>query len=315
MALKCAYCGSLQSWHATSLAALGLALVVAVLANHDRKTNTSRPETKAVIPTMACNSFAEDQHNSCPPGATQNECTGPLPAAAASKPPGFCTGADWGLKDPHANVKCMSGTVGTDSASAPVQTELPVDDTAPDLEITVEPSDSGYDFKTLVLFSRENSLTIRDVIVNRGNCRPNQQPPLPQTLKFGERFKIGLFSREFMSPLGCLPIEVDAYTNRGRHIYSFGYGDNTVGVRVTSEHLHGNNFNRYLVFTGYSDNMTIRAVSVNRGNCHPYNRHPLPVTLKFGTILEYWWFDPRECSLVEVSISTDKGEHTFSMQH
>ncbi len=232
---------------------------------------------------------------------------------AASNSAGFCTAADWGLKS--LKIECVGSTTSVNSVSAPVQTEMPVADTPPNLEITVEPYEGGSDFKTLVISPRENFITIRDISVNRGNCKPNSVPPLPQTLRFGQRFKIGLFSRSLGPPYGCLPIEVDVLTDKGKHRFSFGYDGDTTHLEVRTEHIFDDFTNIYLNITSHDDSITVRSILVNRGNCQPYNPVQLPVTLKFGNVLKGGMFSPYTCLPAEVSISTDKGEHTFSMRH
>lgn len=191
---------------------------------------------------------------------------------------------------------------------------MPAADTNPDLEITVKSSEAGPDFKVLVILSHENSITISAIRFNRGNCEPNQLPRLPQALSFGQSFKIGLFSREFRPPLGCLPIELDIRTDKGEHRYSFYHFNDSSGLEVKMAHLHENYYNSYLVLTSHTDSVTINSILVNRGNCHPLSSRTFPITLGFGATLDYGSFDPRECRPVEISIATSRGEYTFSMQ-
>ena len=64
----------------------------------------------------------------------------------------------------------------------------------------------GYMWQ-LVVRSHADSLTIKDIVVNRGNCQIRDfQGKLPQPLKFGQRY-IGM--------LLCKPMEVRVITDQG----------------------------------------------------------------------------------------------------
>ena len=60
--------------------------------------------------------------------------------------------------------------------------------------------------RQLMLTSHADSLTIKNVVVNRGNCETRQIEELPYTLKFGQKFRLMVL---------CDPIEVQVTTDKG----------------------------------------------------------------------------------------------------
>jgi hypothetical protein len=85
------------------------------------------------------------------------------------------------------------------------------------LEVTFgpEPSDPSSMTSVLVVTSYEDSVNIRAIRVNRGNCQPTVAPSLPVTLSFGESFVVRWFIQA-----DCVPIEADISTDKGDYTFS-----------------------------------------------------------------------------------------------
>ena len=82
--------------------------------------------------------------------------------------------------------------------------------TSLDLKVHYPPGGGAY---WIDITSREDTITIRDIRVNRGNCALKDLTygaKLPITLKFGQITPIGLF---FVG--GCIPIEIEFSTDKG----------------------------------------------------------------------------------------------------
>ena len=72
--------------------------------------------------------------------------------------------------------------------------------------------DSWYGLHIAVI-STVDTVTIRDVQINRGNMKPFPAPSLPKTLKFGEDVKF--------PSLNSNPKEVEVQTNLGTWTFTF----------------------------------------------------------------------------------------------
>lgn len=65
-----------------------------------------------------------------------------------------------------------------------------------------------------------------------------------------------------------------------------------------------------LVFVSKLNNMVIRDVAVNQGNCKPSWDAKLPRTLRYGDRMEYGFFYP--CVPIKVDVLTTEGVGTFT---
>jgi hypothetical protein len=63
-------------------------------------------------------------------------------------------------------------------------------------------------YEVITVTSMVDTITIEDIIINRGNCPLKTEGKLPVKLKFGETFTIPLFS--------CSAIEIIANTDKGK---------------------------------------------------------------------------------------------------
>ena len=141
----------------------------------------------------------------------------------------------------------------------------------PPLDVATAPAEVGDSFSKLIFTSRADNVTIRDIRINRGNCEPHIRPRFPQILQFGERFSIGYFSLAFTQQPGkCVPIELDAYTDRGDYRLSLHQAVADDGLEVSfgpDPVVPGWDAAKALLFTSHEDNITILTIRINRGNC------------------------------------------------
>jgi hypothetical protein len=147
-------------------------------------------------------------------------------AEAASDPVKFC-GAALGLTpDTPKYTECQQMLEKLDAAAKRDKKTNDLGEPAADdnLTVTFESAPNSSGLYMLVITSREDSLTIRNIRVNRGNCLASEQNhafkgaeplPLPVTLKFGERFALRWFY-----PHGCVPVEMDVSTDKGDYTFS-----------------------------------------------------------------------------------------------
>ena len=151
----------------------------------------------------------------------------------------------------------------------------------------------------LNLTGKADSVTIQNVIVNRGNCKAQNPPQLPQTFKFGETRLYGYYL--------CDPIEAQVVTNKGNSTITWDeFTQNAVSIEKSDQ--YGNGFWQ-LVFTSHTYSLTIKSVVVNRGNCKNEDmRGRLPQVLKFGQR----YISMALCNPLEVEVTTELGSSTFT---
>ena len=90
--------------------------------------------------------------------------------------------------------------------------ECPTMSDTASLELRIEHIASGYLAK-LTITSREDCIKIKDISVNRGNCKMGMPHPWPnKTFKFGDWGYI---------LASCDPIEAAVSTDRGVFVYEF----------------------------------------------------------------------------------------------
>jgi hypothetical protein len=183
------------------------------------------------------------------------------------------------------------------------------------VDIRVEPD--RLDTTNLVLTSHEDSIMIRAIRINRGNCRPYSPPKLPITLRFGESKKLyfftnmGYFGSRTPSPSDCQPIKVDISTDKGDYTASLRRASSGDRAGLEADLEYGERMGYRLVLTSHNDSITVRTIRINRGNCKPAWPPRLPVTLRFGDRLIAGVFEPSFCLPIEAVVSTDEGDYTF----
>jgi hypothetical protein len=171
---------------------------------------------------------------------------------------------------------------------------------AEDDSVGVSKNDSGAPGLAwdLTLTGRADTVTIKNVVVNRGNCKGQWPPRLPQTLKFGETH---LYD-EYL----CDPIEVEVTTDKGSSTFkwdAFTQDSLSVSKNESAPNVWE------LVFTGRADSLTIENVVVNRGHCQTRDSAGhIPQPLKFGQRYK----SINLCNPIEVQVTTDQGSATFT---
>jgi hypothetical protein len=79
----------------------------------------------------------------------------------------------------------------------------------------------------LAITSRADSLTIKNVVANRGNCKPlGLIPRYPQNLRFGQQFSTGVYD--------CAPIEVYVFTDQGNAIFKWDVPESNADAFVST---------------------------------------------------------------------------------
>lgn len=150
-----------------------------------------------------------------------------------------------------------------------------------------------------------DGVTIKNLIVNRGNCKPwrlpHPAPELPQTLKPGENRLYSFYL--------CDPIEVEVVTDRGSSTFvlenEFAQGSLAATKNNSTEPGHI----WELRITTRADRETIESVTANQGDCKAHTPPPVPQTLTFGeTIGNFIFF----CDPTEVQVTTSRGASTFN---
>ena len=104
----------------------------------------------------------------------------------------------------------------------------------------------------------------------------------------------------------CDPIEVTVITDHGNQTVTWSEFIQD-GVSVSKEPLHYP-YSFHLAVTSHEDNLAVKNVVVNRGNCHFSDGEHLPQALKFGDRYVRLVF----CNPLEVQIATDQGQATFT---
>ncbi|WP_392564107.1 hypothetical protein RHO13_00130 [Orbus wheelerorum] len=77
------------------------------------------------------------------------------------------------------------------------------------------------------------------------------------------------------------------------------------------------NWWRTVTVTSLDDNLIIKKITVDRGNCKhygyvqadKYNRKGIPISLKFGKKVTYEFI--KDCSAIEIQVDTNLGSWTF----
>ena len=189
---------------------------------------------------------------------------------------------------------------------------------AQSLEVDVRIAPGGG-LQYLTFTSREDSIVLTGFIINRGNCLEARGPggaqklfnlpkiDMHQTIRFGETVNYLIPS----FPSLCDPIEVDVFTDKGNSTFSLDGGGSGKPLDVIF-YPHGGlgeGNAPYVHFRSREDSITIRDIRVNRGNCKSPQHFQLPLTLKFGQRLSLIYVT---CKPIEVDVSTDKGDYTFS---
>jgi hypothetical protein len=128
----------------------------------------------------------------------------------------FCTATQgYGAIESGGNVKaeCALGKAEHAAERSPKTDDWdspPTGTAALDLRITHE-----YSTPKLTIRSREDSIFVRNIRINRGNCDLGRRNPWPNsTLKFGSTAWILLDIR-------CEPVEINVATDRGVFTYEF----------------------------------------------------------------------------------------------
>lgn len=153
---------------------------------------------------------------------------------------------------------------------------------------------------------RSEDLVINSIVVNRGECQPQEQLQFPVTVNFGQTGSIAHYL--------CDPIEVRVDTNKG--IQSLTWDDVTqAGVSVTKT-IAGQAVT-FVTVTSRLNSLKIDDVSINRGQCgadstsvvsRPHNKDG---TMHFGD--RYVML--ASCNPIEVSVTTDSGTGLFSFNN
>ncbi|NTH65307.1 hypothetical protein G6L33_15730 [Agrobacterium rhizogenes] len=179
-----------------------------------------------------------------------------------------------------------------------------------------QPQGGDIRFWDLRITSKVDNLEIDHINVNRG-CLHGGGVPLPASLKFGESIFVGTFH--------CDPIEVILDTPSGKQTTSF---ETTGNGGLIAEKF---NFpsalmmvsgsapdNWSVVITSLDDTVTIKSVTVNRGNCRYTARLTMPEIPNDGSTLTYgqrFAVGSFECNPLSVAVETDKGPSEFNWDH
>jgi len=173
----------------------------------------------------------------------------------------------------------------------------------------------------LRITSKADSITIKNFIVDRGNCTI-QTGSLPATLNFGMVLEIIVAY--------CDPIEVAIATDHGPITLAFDErptSQNPVSLWKSCFGGAGTPTGCstwQITITGRADSTTIKDVVANRGGCapiyggfasgyriiYPTADRQLPYVLNFGKTLGILW--PSGCNPIEVQVTTDRGSFTFT---
>jgi len=161
----------------------------------------------------------------------------------------------------------------------------------------------------IVITSLQENLEIYKIEVNRGNCKLSENGELPARMKFGQSFGIVISWME--NP--CKIFEAKLYTNKGQSTVFLSpifKAADTLQIKAGERWSRGLRRNvSYLDITSLQDEIVVTKVELNRGSCAPPQTDELPKKLKFGETLSLkpnWAGSP--CNLIEVKISTSKGE-------
>lgn len=157
----------------------------------------------------------------------------------------------------------------------------------------------------LDMSGRSDSVTIESVIVNRGNCKPQYAPQLPQSIRFGETRMYAYYM--------CRPIEIQVVDNEGTSAFAMEDGEVQNGLSVSkNDDLYPGLWQ--LIFTSHADDLTIRRIITNRGNCRlqgvrSETNPSTPWRFKFG---QRYTASAVSCDPVEVQVTTDQGVAVFT---
>jgi hypothetical protein len=161
----------------------------------------------------------------------------------------------------------------------------------------------------IVITSLQENLEIYKIEVNRGNCKLSENGELPARMKFGQSFGIVISWTE--NP--CKIFEAKLFTNKGESTLTLSPVVKTADIfQIEAGERWSRGLRRnvsYLDITSLQDEIVITKVELNRGSCKPPQTDELPKKLKYGQTLSLtpsWAGSP--CNLIEVNISTSKGE-------
>ena len=179
-----------------------------------------------------------------------------------------------------------------------------------------QPQGADIRFWDVRITSKVDKLEIDHIDVNRG-CLHGGGTPLPVSLKFGESIYAGTFY--------CDPIEVILDTPGGKQTASFETTE-SAGLVAQKYNLppalimaNGTiPANWSVVITSLDDSVTIKSVTVNRGNCRYTARLTMPEIPNDGSMLTYgerFAVGSFECNPLSVSVDTDKGSSEFNWDH
>ncbi|MGZ9718746.1 hypothetical protein [Rhizobium miluonense] len=179
-----------------------------------------------------------------------------------------------------------------------------------------QPQGGDIRFWDVRIVSKIDNLRIDHVDVNRG-CQHGGGVPLPVSLKFGESIFAGTYY--------CDPIEVVLDTPAGAQTAEFEPSGssgliaqkyNLPSALMLANGVADDNWS--VVITSLNDSVTIKSVTVNRGNCRYTARLTMPElpnnesTLTYGERFAVGSF---ECNPLSVTVDTDKGLSEFSWDH
>lgn len=104
--------------------------------------------------------------------------------------------------------------------SAPLLAAQPQPDIKVETFNKVHPAGTRY--ATVVVTARDDSVTVKNIVVNRGNCRianqkfpftTNKETILPATLRYGQSIEVSFYNN-------CVSSEVNVTTDKGGWQYT-----------------------------------------------------------------------------------------------
>lgn len=150
-----------------------------------------------------------------------------------------------------------------------------------------------------------DDVTIKDVVVNRGRCKPwllsDAAGGFPIGLKSAEKRLLGQYL--------CNPIEIEVATDQGRMAFELDdeLARGPLSVSKSDSIEPGHIWE--LRFTMRAEDGTIESVVANQGDCKPHAPPALPRSLTFGeTVGDFVYF----CEPTEVTVTTNQGVSIFS---
>jgi hypothetical protein len=176
------------------------------------------------------------------------------------------------------------------------------DDGSSLIAVRKEPIDPVLAIWKLEITSKADKLEITKLTINRG-CNIDRYVRLPIILKYGQTYSL--------DAIPCNPIEVSIETPDGTHTMTWFVGV-TDKLSVQKYLIQGIYWATFV--TSLVDNITIRSVNINRGNCPNIFRLDLPDTpknlwnLKFGQRV---MVDSQQCKPLAVDVKTDQGDMNF----